>query len=82
MKKAEVIFIPRCNGLYGKLILRLKEIDIPNRFIEWANIYEKLCRGFSLKKQEIREILFLLNDLGFIYISPRGVKLNFEVKND
>jgi len=80
MKKIEVINIPRPCGLWGRFILRLKEIDRPSQFILWADIYEKLCRGFSLRKQEIRECVLVLRDLGLIDISPRGIKLNFEVK--
>lgn len=73
------ILINKPRGLYGKAILRLKEIDHPGRFIEWAKIYEKIGRNFSIKKQEIREVIVILRDLGMCDISPKGAKLNFEV---
>ena len=80
MKKVEVLYISQCNALYGSLAKRLIQINKQDQYILWADIYEKLCRGFSLKKQEIREALSLLHNFGFISISPRGVKLNFEVR--
>ena len=81
MIKKELINIQRCKGLYGKLILRLWEIDEPDRFIEWSHIYEKLGRGFSIRKQEIRELILVLRDLGLCDISPKGARLNYEVND-
>jgi hypothetical protein len=77
--KAIILNKPR--GLYGKLMLRLKEIEHNHKFIPWSNSYEKLCRNYSLNKQEIREIIFILRDFGLVDVSPLGIKLNFEVKN-
>jgi hypothetical protein len=81
MKKREIVNISRLRGLWGKFILRLIEINKKDSWIDWANVYEKQCRGFSLKKQDIRENLFVLRDLGLIELSPAGIKLNFEVQN-
>lgn len=72
-------FLNKPRGLYGKFALRLKEIDRSPRSVPWADVYEKLCRCFSLRKQEIREVILLLNDLGLVAISPAGVKLFYEI---
>jgi hypothetical protein len=77
MKKQLLINKPR--GLYGKLLVRLTEINKQDRFIEWAIVYKKIGAGFSVKKEEIREIVFLLRDIGFCDISCKGIKLNFKV---
>lgn len=82
MTKDRLVQISRPQGIYGKLILRLKEIEKTEKFTEWATVYEKLCRGFSLKKVEIRETLMMLRDFGFIEVSPKGIKLKFEVKDE
>ncbi len=76
----ETIRLNKCRGLYGKTIIRLKEIEKSHNYIPISSVYEKLCRNYSITKQEVREILFLLRDFALLDISPRGVKLNFEVK--
>lgn len=81
MKKQLILNRLRLKGLYGKLILRLIEIDKPERFIEWKIVYEKLSRGFSIKKEEVRETVCFLRDMGFVDISCKGVRLNFGVQN-
>jgi hypothetical protein len=77
MKKQILINKPR--GLYGKLLVRLTEINKQDRFIEWKIVYEKLGRGFSIKKEEVRETMCFLRDVGFCDVSCKGVRLNFEV---
>lgn len=81
MRKQLVLNKERLRGLYGKLILRLLEVNRQGKYIEWSNIYEKIGRGFSIKKEEIREIMFMLQDIGICDISCKGIKLNFEVEN-
>ena len=82
MKKQLQLNRLRLKGLYGKLILRLANIDKPERFIEWKIVYEKLGRGFSIKKEEVRETMCFLRDVGFVDISCKGVRLNFGVQNE
>jgi len=81
MKKQILLNIHQLRGLYGKLIFRLAEIDNPERFIEWKIVYEKLGRGFSIRKEEVRETICFLRDVGFVDISCKGVRLNFGVEN-
>ncbi len=74
-------------GFYGKFFFRLKELEkevkgLPKEgFIPYSYVYEKSCRNFSMKKDEIREIIFLLRDTGFLEVSQLGIKLNFKIKN-
>lgn len=85
MKKQIVIYKGR--GLYGKFLSRLKELETEvrgiskERFIPYSYIYLKLCRNFSMKKRELKEIIFFLRDLGILEISQVGAKLNIELKN-
>jgi hypothetical protein len=57
--------------------LRIKHGDI----ISLADVYQKLCRNFSLKKKEIKFLLNIFDKTGLITLSKYGVALNFEVKN-
>ena len=78
---SQIILVNKCRGLYGKSLIRLKEIERSYNYIPWSFIYLKLCRGFSLTKQEVRELILILRDTGFVDISQRGVKLNFIMKD-
>jgi len=80
MKKQIRLNRDRLKGLYGKLIFRLTEIDNPDRFIEWKIVYEKLGRGFSIRKEEVRETICFLRDVGFVDISCKGVKLLYSLE--
>ena len=83
------ITINKCqlSGLYGKLLLRIEEIDQQNKrayqdkSIPYSYFYAKIGRGFSIKKQEVRELLAFLKDVGFLEVNQKGVKLNFRIKN-
>ena len=70
-------------GLYGKFYQRLVEIEdsIGNcskkNYIPFPKVFEKVCRGFSIKKSDAWEVLFLLRDVGLIEIIKfKGIKLN------
>jgi hypothetical protein len=88
MNTNEPVKIVRCRGLYGLCIRRIDELSREikgqdrGKYIEWSFVYSKLGRGFSLPKQEVREVILVLRDLGLLEISPKGIKLNFEVKNE
>lgn len=82
------ILIANKAGLYIKLLSRIEEAASSVRgmsqkdYVPFPIIFEKLCRGFSIKKAEAWECLFLLREFGFIEIIKfRGVKLNFRIKN-
>lgn len=77
----ETIQLNKCRGLWGKSLLRLKELERGGRHISWTNVYSKLCRGHSITKQEAREVILILHDLGLLDISPIGILLKFEVKD-
>lgn len=78
--------INKTRGLYGKTLIRLQEVNEAfNRrdiCLPYSHIYEKLGRGFSIKKPDIRELLFLLRDIGLIEISNKGIKLNYKIQNE
>lgn len=82
MEKQIILKKERLRGLYGKLITRLLEINKQDKYIEWSNVYEKIGRGFSIKKEEIRELTFMLRDIGMCDISCKGIRINFKVKNE
>lgn len=63
-------------GLYFLFLKRLCEIESKKEIIPFATIFEKLCRSFSIKKKDCMEILFMLEDVGFIEIyAKRGIKI-------
>jgi hypothetical protein len=65
------------NGLYTIFIKRLKEINYKAEIIPFPYIFEKLCRNFSIKKDECWEVLRFLKEQGIIEINfPNGVKIN------
>ena len=74
--------------MYGKALIRLKELEqdikgLPkDGFIPNADVREKLGRNFSIKKHEIKELIFFLRDVRAIEISQIGIKLNFIIKDD
>ena len=86
--KKQTITTNKYGGLYHKALVRLHECDknislaSKKSYIPFPKVFEKLGRGYSLKKQEIWELLFLLRDTNFIEIIRfKGIRLKFEVKN-
>ncbi|GAH27054.1 unnamed protein product, partial [marine sediment metagenome] len=57
--------------------LRLKE----DSFIPNSEIREKIGRNFSIKKQQIKELMDFLEYSGFIELSQSGIKLNFRIED-
>jgi hypothetical protein len=82
------ILLNKGRGLYGKFFERLKELEKEVRglpydgFIPYSYVYEKLCRNYSIKKQELKEVLLFLRDMGIVEISQVGIKLNFRTKKE
>lgn len=80
----QIILTHKSRGLYSKLLIRLKEVEklSTKSYISFPNLFEKICRNFSISKQEAFECLFLLRDVGFIEIIRfHGIKLNYNIKN-
>lgn len=72
------IQIDLSRGLYAIFLQRLEELAESNKLITipFSEVYEKLCRNFSITKLQCREVLFLLNDVGVIeIIQAHGIKL-------
>ncbi|MBR9702108.1 hypothetical protein GOV13_04260 [Candidatus Pacearchaeota archaeon] len=68
----------RSDGLYGLFMRRLLESKGKSKgdIIPFPNLFEKLCRNFSITKKECWGILFLLRDFGFIdVICGHGVRV-------
>jgi hypothetical protein len=60
------------------LFRRLNEIKkkYHEDIISFPHLFEKLCRNFSISKQECWELLFLLREFGLIEIvKGHGVKI-------
>jgi len=63
-------------GLYSIFIRRLKEINTKSDLIPFPNAFEKLCRNFSIKKEECWKILRFLKENGVIeIIFSHGIKI-------
>ena len=70
--------IDSSRGLYAIFIQRLEELARSNKkvIIPFSEVYEKICRNFSINKMQCREALFLLNDSGAIEIvQAHGIRL-------
>ena len=65
-------------GLYGILLQRLEELEEESNkeIISFKSVFEKLCRNFSINKEQCWEILFFLRDMGVIEIVAfHGIKI-------
>lgn len=73
-------------GLYNKMLIKIdeagKEIkgNSQHDCIPLPKVYAKLGRCFTLKRVEIWEYLKILEELNFLKIEGKGVKLNYGVK--
>ncbi len=78
MKKTQTLLKERGFGLYGLALKRIEECKgASSKIIPFPVLFEKICRGFSIKKREAWEILFILRDSGFLKIvATKGVLLN------
>ncbi len=69
-----------CNriGLYSILFRRLNEIkkQYHEDIISFPHLFEKICRNFSISKQECWELLFLLREFELIEIvKGHGIRI-------
>ncbi len=74
----EVNSLPKRIGLYSIFFRRLEEAqkECRRELIRFPVVFEKLCRNFSITKQECWEILFLLRDAEWIeIIAGHGVRI-------
>lgn len=65
-------------GLYSILFRRLNEIkkQYHKEIISFPHLFEKICRNFSINKQQCWELLFLLKEFELIEIvKGHGVKV-------
>jgi hypothetical protein len=68
MKKETIANKDRAFGLYGLAFERIKQCKSNNSIIAFPDVFEKLCRSFSIKKKEAWELIFVLRDFGFIEV--------------
>ena len=65
-------------GLYGIFFRRLKEMreSSNSEIIRFPSVFKKLCRNFSISKEECWFVLFTLREFGLIEIVPyHGIKI-------
>jgi len=73
-------------GLYNKMLVKIdeagKEIkgNSQQDYIPFPIVFAKLGRCFTLKRVEIWEYLKILEELNFLKIESKGVKLGYGVK--
>ena len=85
MSNLRVIYKPRVWD--GILFSRLKELeeslkDSNKNFITYSYLRSKLCRNFSINKQELKKVLEELGKTGLIELSSIGIKLRYTLEND
>lgn len=63
---------------YGLFLARLDELKqtLKKEVLPFSDVYEKLCRNFSISKQLCRKILNKLAMDGYIeYVNSHGIKI-------
>lgn len=75
------------SGLYNKALIRLFDGynkilgNSKKEYLPFKNVYEIICRNFSLPKGEVMEYLRIFEEFEYIsFIRTRGIKLNYIVK--
>lgn len=86
--KMKIVLTTNKAGLYNKFLNRLQEVEkgikgcSQKDYLPFPQIFEKVCRNFSISKKEAWECLFLLREFGFIDVLKfRGIKLNFKIQD-
>jgi hypothetical protein len=78
-----IIRANKSRGLYNTALIRMYEASCKSKldYITFPDLFEKLCRNFSINKSEAWDYVKMFQELGFLKIIPyHGVKLNFEVR--
>jgi len=71
MKQQIIANKERVFGLYSLALIRIEECEkVKAEIISFPKVFEKLCRGFSIKKKEAWELLYILRDFDQIKIVP------------
>jgi hypothetical protein len=75
--------VPR-SSLYAILLQRLEACKKQGKdIIRFPEVISKIAVSFSIPKQQVFELLFLLHDLNIIQIvCGHGVRLNYGIKNE
>ena len=64
------------NALYNLFMRRLREIKSKSEIIPFPYVFEKLCKAFSIKKEDCFKVLLFLKDSGVIdIVFGHGVRL-------
>ncbi len=84
LKKLKVVYHPQL--LNANLFKNLKKLErsakkiFKGGYIPLPYLNQNICANFSIKRDELREILETLQESGLVTISRIGIKLNFEVQ--
>ena len=75
--KSNQLLIKDVGGLYGIAIKRLHQLKpSSNGIIRFPEVFSKLCSSFSIPKSVAWDLLFILENFGFIEIIRfHGIKL-------
>jgi len=81
----ELILYKGRGKLYSKFLERMYDAwqNLPGNskkdYLSYKEFTTKIPRSFQINKFEAREILLMLEDLGFVSIKKRGIELNYKV---
>ncbi len=81
-EKIKIVLTPKEEGLlWTEMLKELRSLKKRNRdIIPFPDVYEKLCRKFSMRKAKVMNCLLFLAEFGFIkFVCCKGIKLNYEV---
>ena len=62
-------------GLYSLFLKRLCEIKPKKEIIPYELVFSKICRSFSITKDECRLTLMFFAEMHFIEIHKKGIKI-------
>jgi hypothetical protein len=64
-------------GLYNLALNRLLKTQRGRKIVPFPEVFQELCRSFSIKKDEAWELLFILRDFGFVeLVRGHGIRIN------
>jgi len=87
VQNIEVILSNISRLLEKKLLTRLKEAEediLPcskKDFIPISYVYQKICKNFSITREEARQVLYELKQSGYIeFVKFKGIKLKYTLR--